>query len=109
MQADTDPNGPFLLDHYTVDFDVLSWKEVPTTHYTTYRKIKLIDMEAMMEELSEMGNNPNNSYLSWCILSFENRFKTILNKHAPLTMWKITIRAKNPWVTEEVHDHKKVL
>ena len=28
-------------------------------------------MEAMVEELSEMGNNPNNSDLSQCILSLE--------------------------------------
>ena len=59
-------------------------------------------MENMMEELSEMGNNPNNSDLSQCILSLENRLKTMLNKHAPLTTWKITTRAKNPWFTEEV-------
>ena len=102
-------NGTFLSDHCTVDFDVLPWKEVPTTQYTTYRKIKLIDTEAMMEELSEMGNNPNNSDLSLCILSFDNKLKTILNKHAPLTMQKSTTRAKNPWFTEEVHHHKKVL
>ena len=52
-------NGPFLSDHCTKDdFDVLSWKEVPTTQYITYKKIKLIDTEAMMEELNEMGNNP---------------------------------------------------
>ena len=38
-------------------------------------------MEAMMEELSEMGNNPNTSDLSQWILSLENRLKTILNKH----------------------------
>ena len=63
----------------------------------------------MMEELSEMGNNPNNSDLSQCILSLKNRLKTILNKHASLTIWKITTRAKNPWFTEEVCDHKKVL
>ena len=66
-------NGPFLSDHCTVDFEVLSWKEEPTTQYTTYRKIKLFDMEAVMEELSEMENNPNNSDLSQCILSLEKQ------------------------------------
>ena len=60
-----------------------------------------------MEELSEMGNNPNTSDLSQCILSWENRLRTILSKHAPLIMQKITTRAKNPWFTEEVHDHMK--
>ena len=102
-------NGPFLSDHCTANCDVLSWKEVPTTQYTTYRKIKLIDMEAMMEELSEIGNNPNNSDLLQCILCLENRLKTILNKHVPFTTWKMNTRVKNPWFTEEVHDHKKGL
>ena len=77
---------------------------MPITQYATYRKMKSVDIEAMMEELSEIGSNPKNPNLSQCILSLENRLKTILNRHASLTTWKITARAKNPWFTEKIHE-----
>ena len=101
--------GSFLSDYYTVDFMTYMPRDEPKTKTITYRKLKNINSEDMMKDINAMQDLIQDDDLKDIINSPESVLKYVLDKHAPAITNILTARKRNPWFTEEVRSHKRLL
>jgi hypothetical protein len=76
----------------------------------TFRKVKNIDKTLLEKDLRQAAEELLNSEtddINWLVSTYDNRFRSILDKHAPQITKLITHRKKVPWFDSEALDLKR--
>ena len=79
-----------------------------STRTLSYRKIKLVNVDSLNDDLanSELCKNPPDD-LEELLLSYNKTLIAVLDKHAPVKTRTIVMRPQVPWYTDEIRQAKR--
>ena len=106
MSVMTTALGPYLSDHRAVIATLNSKRLNPTFSYKQVHRIKDITQDQLTDEFNP-ENVPLSSKLEEIVPKLNNELTCTLNTLAPLNIWKISLRPKNPWYNMEMKSHKR--
>ena len=98
--------GPYLSDHTAVEFLLSVEKEHMISKHITIRKLKLIDIPSLIEDL-QLEDQLDSDMLDDMVEWLEIKLWTALDKHAPSKEKCITVRSSNLWFTDEIKEQKQ--
>ena len=98
----------YFSDHAPVLCHLHSIKPSFSTRTLSYRKIKLVNVDSLNDDLanSELCKNPPDD-LEELLLSYNKTLIAVLDKHAPVKTRTIVMRPQVPWYTDEIRQAKR--
>ena len=96
-----------ISDHNLVLCALSYQKPPPQRIKITTRKLRAIDMAAFTADVSSQFDLFDDSDPSVAADVYSSTLNSLLDKHAPLKQRNITVRASNPWFTEDVYSAKR--
>lgn len=104
--------GRFLSDHRLIGFS-LSLRNInsKSNQNMSFRKLKEIDMQSFKSDLEKEFTDweTDGLYLNEALSVFNKTLDKVLDKHAPITSAKISVRKKNNWFTPGLRNQKRVM
>jgi len=100
-------NSDLISDHFSIHTLARVFHPMRPQKTVSYRKIKSIDPVCFSSDLasSPLLSDPSDDLAS--LLLQYNNLADILDKHAPITTRKVTVRADNPWDCAEIHSIRR--
>ena len=98
----------YFSDHAPVLCHLHSIKPSFSTRTLSYRKIKLVNVDSLNDDLANSGlcKNPPDD-LEELLLSYNKTLIAVLDKHAPVKTRTIVMRPQVPWYTDEIRQAKR--
>ena len=106
--SDLEVHAPIISDHSPICFNLPMKKSSVVKQIKTFRKLKEIDIEKFKSDIL-------NSVLHTCpadniddlVDQYNTVLKGILDKHAPESTKKVTVRVHTPWFNDSINEAKK--
>ena len=97
----------FTTDHFPTIIEIPTGGRVDTTVYVQYRKLKDIDLPCFKQDLEQLLNeiDVDNTSFAEHNTEFDSKSREILDKHAPLVLWKRKC-GEPPWLDQEYRKNR---
>ena len=107
---DTHAEDHGFPDHYPVFLRLLTERPASSIHTVCYRKIKSINLNAVVKDMhvSLLVGDHSEQPLDQLVSIYQNELLAVLNKHAPLKTRSFTIRPQAVWYTADIRKAKQL-
>ena len=100
--------GEYISDHLAVEANILVDKEDIFQKDITIRKLKNMDRTKFIEDLN-LDELPETDNINTLVNTLEQKMKESLNCNTPETSQRITVRPKNPWLSDDLREQKRLV
>ena len=98
----------FPSDHSAICFDVDLSRPLSSKRKVSFRKLKDIDFASFKEDIANLSviTDPSEN-VDTIVRQYNTDLGNLLDKHAPVTTRKITLRPNAPWYDESLRNLKR--
>ena len=98
-----------ITDHYAVECELLQSKPDRLKRHVMYRKYSAINNSSFAADLELFNISADEEDPVALLAGYDTCLRTIVDAHAPLVSWTITVRPMTPWHTNDLTEEKRTL